>query len=138
MSIVEKDMSIIEHILRYCEDITQAKGRFGDSIENFESDTLYRHSCSMCILQIGELSGRLSDDFKRVHDKIPWRNVKSMRNFLAHEYKEMDVEKTWETLTHDIPALSLYCSNILDDYNTPEQPDLKVDYEQANEDELEL
>ena len=108
-----KDKSIIERILGYCNDITKIVDRFGNSIEAFEADIAYIHACSMCIIQIGELSALLSDEFKDKYNKIPWKGIKSMRNLFAHNYEGISILKTWNTIEIDIPELSAYCQEIL-------------------------
>ena len=45
----------------------------------------------MCIVQIGENVGGLSDEFKEKYDSIPWRDIKGMRNITTHKYDNMDV-----------------------------------------------
>jgi uncharacterized protein with HEPN domain len=137
MDNVNKNISILEYILRYCGDITQLVERFGDSIDIFKTDTAFRHACSMCIIQIGELSARLTDDFKHVYDGIPWKNVKAIRNRFAHNYEGMSVEKTWNTIKQDIPLLSCYCSDILNQYHVLDQLAFEIDNEQEDEDALE-
>lgn len=59
-----REIDIISHILEYCKQIEECRSRFGDSVEHFMSDAIYRNAVSMAEFQIGELSGRLSDDFK--------------------------------------------------------------------------
>jgi uncharacterized protein with HEPN domain len=39
----------------------------------------------MCIIQIGEYVGRLSEDFKDTNDNIPWKRIKGMRNIATHQ-----------------------------------------------------
>ena len=50
-----RDRDIIEHILRYCEQIETAHNDFYHSRERFDNSTTYQNAISMCILQIGEL-----------------------------------------------------------------------------------
>lgn len=59
----------------------------------------------MCVLQIGELAGKLTDDFREKYPGAPWRQIKGMRNIVAHSYGTVDPETTWEILNEDIPAL---------------------------------
>ena len=59
----------------------------------------------MCIIQIGELVGRLSDEFLEENEQIPWRAIKGMRNLHAHDYERVDLDIVWNTLTEDIPDL---------------------------------
>ena len=110
----ERDRTIIEHILSYCDDIYEAVERFGNDKELFYKDKHYRNSCAMCILQIGELCGHLSDEFKKSYNKMPWREIKAMRNIVAHKYGSISIEATWETVENDIPQLKEYCKEILE------------------------
>ena len=42
-----------------------------------------------------------------------WRQIKAMRNIVAHSYGTVDPETTWEIITDDIPALKKYCEAII-------------------------
>lgn len=59
----------------------------------------------MCIIQIGELVGRLSDEFVEEYNDIPWHAIKGMRNLHAHDYENVDLENVWNSLIKDIPEL---------------------------------
>ena len=74
----------------------------------------------MCILQIGELAGKLSDAFRKEYPGAPWRQIKGMCNIVAHSYGTVDPETTWEILMEDIPALKIYCVEILETSKTQE------------------
>ena len=67
----------------------------------------------MCIFQIGELAGQLSEDVKAQNSGIPWRTIKDTRNIYVHAYGAIDLPSVWETLMHDIPALKASCEKIL-------------------------
>ena len=43
----------------------------------------------------------------------PWRQIKAMRNIVAHSYGTVDPEITWEIITDDIPTLKKYCETII-------------------------
>ena len=109
----KRDVSILEHILEYCRQIEACLTRFGNSEECFASDTAYRNAVAMPMFQIGELSGRLSDDFKEQHAEIPWKAIRGMRNLFAHDYLEMDVKKIWLAATNDVPVLKAFCEREL-------------------------
>lgn len=107
---MNKDMDIISHILEYCNQIGECLSRFGNSVECFMSDAIYRNAVSMAEYQIGELSGRLSEDFKEQHQtEIPWKEIRGMRNIFAHNYLEMDKTKIWSVAVNDIPVLRSFC-----------------------------
>lgn len=54
---------------------------------------------------IGEAAGRISPEVQREFPGIPFREIRGMRNIIAHDYGEVDLDRVWETITHDIPAL---------------------------------
>ena len=113
MKPLDRNIGVLEHIVVYCQQIEQTVERFGSSAETFQSDPIYRNAAALCILQIGELVGKLTDEFREQHPAVPWRQIKAMRNIVAHSYGTIDPEVTWEVMTEDIPALKSYCSNIL-------------------------
>ena len=113
MKPLNRNLSVLEHIVSYCEQIEATIDRFGDSYSVFSEDPIYRNAAALCILQIGELVGKLTEDFRAAHPGVPWRQIKAMRNIVAHSYGTIDPEVTWEVMTEDIPALKSYCSNIL-------------------------
>ena len=113
MEINERDRAILEHIVSYCVDIEEAVARFGKSYAIFSSDKEYRNACAMCVLQIGELSGHLSEEFRFSHKEMPWNAIKGMRNVIAHKYGSISVETVWEAIERDIPDLKAFCVQCL-------------------------
>ena len=113
MPATNRNRDIIEHILRYCNQIETAHDDFGKSKERFIESTTYQNAVSMCILQIGELVNRLSDDFKAEHSNIPWHKIRGMRNFVAHEYGSIDFDIVWSTATNSIVDLKIFCEGFL-------------------------
>ena len=114
MKPLDRDKSIIEHILIYCSKIMLTVERFGSELDIFIADPDYRDSVSMNLLQIGELAGKLSDEYvQQTKAQIDWRAIKNMRNMFAHDYGSMDIERIWETAIDDIPILADYCRQAL-------------------------
>lgn len=114
MKHLERDFHILEHMLSYCEQIDETILRFGNSLRIFQQDPIYRNAAALCILQIGELVGNLSESFRIQHPAIPWRQIKSMRNIVAHRYGKIDPDTTWEIVTEDIPILKQFCQSVLE------------------------
>ena len=113
MKPLNRDISILQHIVSYCDQIRITMERFGADEQVFYADPIYRNAVALCILQIGELVGRLSEEFRSSHPDIPWRQIKAMRNIVAHSYGSINAEVTWEIITADIPVLEQYCRQIL-------------------------
>ena len=100
-----KDYFVLKKIIEYCNQVDEAVNMFGNDYNCFTKNSVYRNACCMCILQIGELTTRLTENFKVQHAEIPWKQIKAMRNIHAHESERVDFEGMWETLTEDIPDL---------------------------------
>jgi uncharacterized protein with HEPN domain len=109
----ERDANALKHIVKYCMEIGEAREIFGDGVEALQTHSVYKNATSMCILQIGELTTHLTDDFKSANDKMPWDNIKAMRNIAAHRYGSFSADRLWETISEDIPSLKAYCDGIL-------------------------
>lgn len=111
---LDRDISILEHIVSYCEQIEQTVARFGNDYETFVNDVVYRSAAVLCILQIGELVGKLTEEFRTTHAVVLWRKIKAMRNIVAHSYGSIDSEITWEIIQDDIPELKAYCISVIE------------------------
>jgi len=111
---LEKNINIIKDIVGYCDEIQEAREIFGDSLEALAGNKHYRNAVSMCILQIGELSGRLTDCFKEKYNGVLWREIKNMRNIAAHNYKIMNLELLWEAISKHVMDLCKYCEKIIE------------------------
>ncbi len=112
----KRDNSILLKIIKYCDEIADARISFGDSSDALKSNIHYKNSVSMSILQIGELVGHLSEGFRQGHTEMPWRAMRQMRNVAAHDYDNFDIGYVWDTVTNDIPALRSYCQRIIEQH----------------------
>ncbi len=108
------DIQRLKHIRDYCLEIEKTIARYGNDFSVFDKDVDYQRSVSFCILQIGELSGGLSEEYRRATAKrMQWGPIKGMRNLVAHNYGSMSRDIIWETATMDIPALKDFCEEQL-------------------------
>ena len=97
-------------VLRYAE---------GFSWESFRQDDRTQDAVMRNIQIIGEAARKLSQEFRGDHSDIPWNEILGMRNRLVHEYGRILVEKVWETVVDDIPALVRQIEPLV----PPEEPD---------------
>lgn len=109
-----KDDMLLTKIMEYCDQIEQTVQRFGRDFAVYEADFIYRNACAMCIVQIGELVGKLSPEITERYATIPWRGIKATRNIFAHAYGDVDLKVTWETIQRDIPELKKNCRGIIE------------------------
>ncbi len=109
------DIQRLKHIRDYCLEVEKTIARYGNDFAIFNQDADYQRSVSFCILQIGELSGGLSQEYrKETAMRMQWGAIKGMRNLVAHNYGSMSRDVIWETATMDIPALKAFCEEQLE------------------------
>ena len=47
---------------------------------------------------VGEATYMLTDEYKKLHNFIPWQVIEKMRHVLVHGYYTVSPEKVWETV----------------------------------------
>ena len=106
MVIRDKDLQRVYHVLLYCARIRMTVRDIVDYAAFITSENfVQRDACCFYLLQIGELARTLSDSFKDVHDDIPWKQIRGLRNMVAHNYGHVDFEIIWSIVQDDIPVL---------------------------------
>lgn len=48
--------------------------------------------------QLADVTGKISDAVKARHTEVPWRAIAGLRNFYAHAYEGIDMERMWADL----------------------------------------
>ena len=108
----QRDKIILEKIVSYCNRIADNLSRYDHSYEAFVQDHMFQDACCMCVVQIGELVGQLSEETKQKNRAIPWRAIKDTWNFYVHAYGAIDLQTVWNTLNEDIPMLQSVCEEM--------------------------
>lgn len=62
---------------------------------------------------IGEAAARISIELKDSTPDIPWRQIKGLRNIIAHEYGEIKQERIWALVIKEIPILITNLEDLL-------------------------
>lgn len=76
----------------------------------FEHNELIQTWFTQNLQIIGEASRVLSVSIREQHCEIPWTKMIGMRNILAHQYFEIDLDIVWTVVAEEIPDLK---ANIL-------------------------
>ena len=111
----EKDKKTVETIINYCDRLEQHKASCENNKEIYMSNILYKDACALVIIQIGEFTGRLSDDFREEYDGVEWHQLKGLRNIMAHNYEDVIDHIVWTIITEEIPDIKAYLEKILYD-----------------------
>ena len=77
------------------------------------------NACVMRLQVIGEQVGKLLKNNEQplsAYPNIPWNAIYGMRNFVSHEYANIDEEIIVSTINDDIPALKSVIEELLTQY----------------------
>jgi uncharacterized protein with HEPN domain len=78
------------------------------SKEQFLADKRTQQAVIMSLIVIGEAATKIMDgdaDFVQAHPEVPWRNMRGMRNRIAHGYFEINLDVVWDTVRVALPVL---------------------------------
>jgi len=62
---------------------------------------------------IGEAARHIPDDVAAAHPRIPWRQIRDMRNVIVHAYFGVEPKIVWKTIREDLPALRTQLEELL-------------------------
>ena len=92
------------------QDILHAITRVAECIEGMTFDTFAADERTIEAVQfnlivIGEAARHVPDDFASKHPDVPWREMRGLRNVIAHAYFSVSLPVVWTTITVDLPPL---------------------------------
>lgn len=76
--------------------------------DDFLADKRTQQAVIMNFIIIGEAATKVMDGyaaFTQAHPELPWRNMRGMRNRMAHGYFDIDLDVVWETVQEWLPVL---------------------------------
>lgn len=62
---------------------------------------------------IGEAANMLTAEFQISHPETPWKMIKGMRNYIVHEYFQIDSNVVWNVVTQNLPELEAQVTEYL-------------------------
>lgn len=98
-----KDRYRLEHMLQAIERIRRYTKE--KTFEDFVADDMMYYAVVKNIEILGEASNMLTEEFRENHPETPWKQVNGMRNYIVHEYFQVDNNVVWDVITHDLPLL---------------------------------
>ncbi len=76
--------------------------------DDFLADKRTQQAVIMSLIIIGEAATKVMDsdtEFVQSQPDIPWRNMRGMRNRIAHGYFEINLDIVWDTVQTALPEL---------------------------------
>jgi len=96
----------VDHIQQAATDVcTFVQGLTKD---DFLADKRTQQAVIMSLMIIGEAATKAMERyaaFTQAHPEVPWRNMRGMRNRMAHGYFDIDLHVVWETTQEWVPEL---------------------------------
>lgn len=80
----------------------------GMSQDDFLADKRTQQAVIMSLIVLGEAATKVMDrypDFANEHVQVPWRNMRGMRNRIAHGYFDINLGMVWDTVQTELPPL---------------------------------
>jgi len=75
----------------------------------FLADRIRGDAIALRLGSIGEVSGKLSREFKDRHPEIPWVKLTKLRNIVAHHYDQLEYRIRWDVANRHMEALERVC-----------------------------
>ncbi|HEX7540617.1 MAG TPA: DUF86 domain-containing protein [Anaerolineales bacterium] len=101
----------VDDILQACQDILD----FTHGLRNADKLEEDRRTFLAIVRSpevIGEAARQMPRSFREKHPEIPWREITSLRNVIAHEYFGLDNTILWDVIQTQIPALAEQFRNL--------------------------
>ncbi len=76
--------------------------------DDFLEDKRTQQAVIMSLIIIGEAATKVMDgyaEFAQAHPEVQWRNMRGMRNRIAHGYFEVNLDVVWNTVQTALPEL---------------------------------
>ena len=102
---MKDDCLNIEWMIHYCDAIIDDVSTINGNIESYLDDKTLQRSCSFSLLQIGEISKRITDETKSKYSNVNWRAIAGLRDRIVHHYEPLSQYALWDIIINDIPVL---------------------------------
>jgi len=109
---MKDDRLYLIHISECIERIESYIG--GKEKQKFLDSTLIQDAIIRNLQTLAESTQRLSDAAKESMSGIDWFKIAGFRNVLVHDYLGVDIERVWNILEKDLPALKIAVKKTLE------------------------
>jgi uncharacterized protein with HEPN domain len=97
------EIIILKKMKMYAMQAIEFKGDidFSDFLNDFKTIS----ACVFSLSQIGELVGKIDNEFISSQDQKKKKKIKGMRNKIVHDYEGIQYNIVWNVLTDFLPKL---------------------------------
>ena len=106
-----KNIIRLEHIVQAIERIKRYT--LGKRFDDLVKDDMMYYAVVKNIEIIGEAANLLTNEFKSEHPDTQWKLITGMRNYIVHEYFQVDNTVIWDVIQNDLPYLEAQIKDYL-------------------------
>ncbi len=104
--------SDLERLFDVLEAIKKIEQHYTQKI--IETDELAQYGLLHLLQIIGEATNQLSKELKEKYPQVSWREIIGLRNFVVHQYFQVDWEIISNIIQKELPVLKLQIQSIID------------------------
>lgn len=109
MSPADRELRVSDYLDHMIEAISLARSYVAEySKSEFQADRRTQQAVVLNLITLGEIAARLINEhpeFVTKQPNIPWRQMRGMRNRMAHGYFDIDLDIVWDTIGTSLPSL---------------------------------
>lgn len=115
-------LEAIEKIFIYTKDLSNAE----DFLK--ANDQLNFNACQTLLMVIGEETKKIEPDLKNNYPEIPWSQIAGLRNRIAHDYRSLNPEISFDIIENYLSDLKRILSEMVSLIDYPKDKLKKVVY----------
>lgn len=97
----------VEKILVYSKEIETAQ------LFYWAEDQMKFNASLLLLSNIGENANKISEETRNFHPTFPWKQLRDLRNRIAHDYIGIDYEMVFKIISKQIPLLKTSIETVL-------------------------
>jgi uncharacterized protein with HEPN domain len=107
-----KDDLLCFNILEAANSIIEFTKEF-NNVDDWKNNKLHYDATMMNFIVIGEMTTKISEEFKDENPDIEWHKMYGFRNIMAHDYFGIEERLVWDVIQTHIPVLKIQIEKIL-------------------------
>ena len=98
-----RDRERLEHIIAAINRVSRYTT--GKTYQDLLAEDMMYYAVVKNIEIMGEAANMLTPEFQEAHPETPWKMVKGMRNYIVHEYFQIDSTVVWDVVSNELATL---------------------------------
>ena len=90
------------------------------------NDQLNFNACQALLMVVGEETKKIEDSLKQRFNNIPWSQIAGLRNRIAHDYRSLNPEISFDIIKNYLPTLKAVLIDMVHLVDYPREKLLRV------------